>query len=196
MPSMTDRFTQGNAIRYLASELPVAGLIEQIDAHPEIWDTHTMRTEAYATPHGKVSDIWVRYNDWSHFHGDQAAFNEEHDSVWYPVVGVIPASVALAKMVMALVGGDRLGGVLITRIPPGGRVEPHIDTGWHAGYYAKYAVQMKGNADQAFQFDGEKLSSEPGDLYAFDNSKTHWVTNDSDTDRMTFIVCIRGQHQE
>lgn len=96
---------------------------------------------------------------------------------------------------MAIVGGDRLGMVLITRIPPRGRVEPHIDSGWHAGYYAKYAVQIKGNAGQAFHFDGESLSPEPGDLYTFDNSKLHWVTNDSDEERITCIICIRGSHE-
>jgi len=150
-----------------------------------------MRTEAYATPHLTVSDVWVRYNDWANFKGDQAEFNDVHEPVWYPVIHKIPAAWSLARKVMRHVGGRELGGVLITKIPPGGEVKPHIDTGWHAGHYEKFLVQVKGNSSQAFQFEGESLSAEPGDLYTFDNSKLHWVTNDSDSDRISLIICVR-----
>lgn len=94
--------------------------------------------------------------------------------------------------VLSYVQGERLGGVLITRIPPGCMVRPHIDTGWHATYYDKYAIQLRGNGKQAFHFNDTSLSAMPGDLYTFDNSKLHWVTNESDEERMTLIICIRG----
>lgn len=183
------------SIRHLSSGFDVAPLVQQIEAHPEIWNTHRMRTEQYQTPHNAVSDIWVRYNAWDKFTGDIAAFNGPHESVWYPVVDTIPAVRGLVQDVYNSVNGSELGGVLITRIPPGGEVKPHVDGGWHAGYYDKYAVQLKGNAQQAFCFEDSRLSPEPGDLYTFDNSKLHWVTNDSDSDRMTLIICIRRQEQ-
>ena len=183
--------TQGQSIRMLASGLHVAGLVKQLNKHPEAWNTHNQRTTAYATPHKSVDDIWVRYNDWANFKGDRVAFNNAHTSVWYPVVTDIPDAWSLARRVMRRVGGWRLGGVLITRIPPGGEVKPHIDTGWHAGYYEKFAVQIKGDRDQAFCFEDGELSAEPGDLYTFDNSRCHWVRNDSDKERITLIICIR-----
>ena len=182
-------------IRHLSSGFDVVAAVAQIDAHPEIWNTHRMRTELYGTPHNGVSDIWVRYNAWENFTGDIAAFNAEHVSQWYPVIKVIPAVAVLVHDVFDQVGGKELGGVLITRIPPGGEVKPHVDSGWHAGYYEKFAVQLKGNAQQAFCFEDARLSPEPGDLYQFDNSKLHWVKNDSSEDRMTLIICIRRQSQ-
>jgi len=183
--------THNESIRLIASGLGVSGLVRQLDDHPEVWNTHTQRTTAYETPHKAVDDIWVRYNDWANFKGDRVAFNDAHTSVWYPVVGKIPRAWSLARRVMRMVGGRQLGGVLITRIPPGGEVKPHIDTGWHAGYYEKFAVQIKGNKDQAFCFEDAHISPEPGDLYTFDNSRLHWVRNDSDEDRITLIICIR-----
>lgn len=177
-------------IKALASGFEVRPLVDQIDAHPEVWNTHTMRTQQYV--HSDVSDIWIRYNDWANFHGDPAAFNDRHEAVWYPVCDVLTQVQPLVDRVMKHVGGMELGGVLITRIPPGSGVAPHIDGGWHAGYYEKFALQLKGNQDQAFCFDDAQLRPEPGDLYTFDNSKRHWVTNDSDSDRMTLIICIRG----
>lgn len=166
----------------------------QIDEHPDAWNRHRHRTELYGTPHNGVSDIWVRYNAWSNYDGDWSAFNGPHVSVWYPVIAQLPAVWSLVRKVKRFVGASDLGGVLITRIPPGGRVAPHVDGGWHAGHYAKYAVQLMGNRDQAFCFEDAELRPEPGDLYTFDNSRTHWVTNDSDEDRMTLIVCLRGAH--
>lgn len=179
------------SIRKLASGFDVKPLRDQLVRHPEAWNRHTLRTETYQTPHRSVSDIWVRYNAWDNFNGDPAAFNGEHESSWYPVVHDIPAAWSLARRVVRHVGGGRLGGVLITRIPPGGEVAPHIDRGWHAGYYEKFAVQVAGNDEQAFCFEDSQLRPEPGDLYTFDNSRLHWVTNQSDSERITLIICIR-----
>ncbi|HSB74281.1 MAG TPA: aspartyl/asparaginyl beta-hydroxylase domain-containing protein [Terriglobales bacterium] len=170
----------------------VAPLVAEIAAHPEVWNQHKLRTESYGTPHTQVSDIWVRYNPWRNFNGDAAAFVlEPHESEWYPVAESIPAVVRLIDQVMQEVGGKELGGVLITKVPPGGEVAPHIDQGWHSRYYEKFAVQLLGNQDQVFWFEDCELRPEPGDLYTFDNSKLHAVYNRSDEDRMTLIICIR-----
>ena len=176
----------------LGVRLDVTSAVEQIEANPELWNQYTLRTERYGTPHNAVSDIWVRYNAFENLNGDPVSFTQmPHRSEWYPCVNDIPAVKRLAENVYKLVGGTELGGVLITRIPPGGEVKPHIDTGWHAEYYSKYAVQLKGNKDQTFYFEDCELRPLTGDLYSFDNSKLHGVKNDSDEDRMTLIICIR-----
>jgi aspartyl/asparaginyl beta-hydroxylase (cupin superfamily) len=94
---------------------------------------------------------------------------------------------------MTMVKGEKLGGVLITRIPPGAVCKPHVDPGWHARHYQKYAIQIEANPQQAFHFAGVSLVTGPGDLYWFDNAHEHWVTNDSDADRVTLIVCIKNE---
>lgn len=179
-------------IQHLASGFNVAPLIRQLDAHPELWNEHTLRTDRYQTPHSDVSDIWVRFNAWENFDGDPAKFTmEPHASAWYPCIAKIPAAWSLVRKVMRHVGAKQVGGVLITRIPPKGEVKPHIDSGWHATHYEKFAVQIKGNVDQGFYFDNGALHPLPGDLYTFDNSFCHWVKNDSDQERITLIICLR-----
>lgn len=179
-------------IQLLPMRYNVAQALQQIAANPDVWNRHRDRLERYGSPHTAVSDIWVRYNDIANLGDDpQPFFQSEHESVWYPVIDQIPAIQDLCLQLMRDVQGKQLGGVLITRIPPGEQVKPHIDTGWHAGFYEKFAIQLMGNAEQAFHFDGHSLSAEPGQSYTFDNSQLHWVTNDSDQDRMTLIVCIR-----
>lgn len=62
----------------LAEGFDAAAIVAELDAHPELWNEHKARTTFYEGPHGGVSDIWVRYNDFANFAGDLAAFNEPH----------------------------------------------------------------------------------------------------------------------
>jgi quercetin dioxygenase-like cupin family protein len=177
-------------IKLLRARLPVQQLHAELLAHPELWNQHKARTEQYA--HSAISDIWLRYNDLANFKGDLESFNAEHESVWYPSFDLLPASVPIIFNTMRFVMGERLGGVLITKVPPGGRVEPHSDHGWHATKYQKFAVQIAATDEQAFCFDEMQLITAPGDMYTFDNQKLHWVENDSDEDRITMIICIES----
>lgn len=176
-------------IKLLAAGIDVSALHAELLAAPELWNEHKQRTDMYA--HSNVSDIWVRYNDLANFKGDMATFNDQHESVWYPSFDKLPGVTDIVFNTMRFVMGERLGGVLITKIPPGGEVKPHIDRGWHAEYYQKFAVQIAGNADQVFCFDETELVTETGDLFTFDNQRKHWVTNKSDVDRITMIICIK-----
>lgn len=176
-------------IRHITSGYDVAEAQRQLE-NPAVWNRHRLRTEAYNTPHRAVSDIWVRFNDPALL-DDPERFFGPHQAVWYPVVTDIPAIWALTRKVFRRVGGKELGGVLITKIPPGGRVEPHVDGGWHASYYEKFALQIQGHKEQAFCFEGAELRPETGDLYTFRNDVLHWVTNDSQIDRITCIICIK-----
>lgn len=177
----------------LPQRYDVSEAVRQIEACPSAWNRYRHRLDAYGSPHSPVSDIWVRYRDIAQLGPLEPGvfFNTEHESVWYPVADEIPAVRALACRLYRDVGGKRLGGVLITRIPPGEQVKPHVDAGWHAGFYEKYAIQLAGHPKQAFHFEGVSLSAPTGAVYTFDNSKRHWVTNDSDVPRMTMIVCLK-----
>jgi hypothetical protein len=172
--------------------LDVSQAVKQLDAHPQVWNRHSLRREAYV--HQQVDDIWVRYNAWENFTGDAAAFNGPHESVWYPVVHEVPALWSLARQAKRMACATQLGGVLVTRIPPGGSVAPHIDRGWHAETYRKLGVQIAGHEQQVFWWDdGERTEHRPltGDVYEFRNDVLHGVDNDSPVPRITLIVCCK-----
>lgn len=171
-------------IRLLASGLNVEPIRAALAQNPHLWDRHTARTESPNSPHHGLSDIWAR------FAPPGANGSADHDAIWYPEADCLPLR-ALVYPLMASVHGNRLGGVLITRIPPGGECRPHVDHGWHASYYDKFAVQIAADPGQAFCFEGEQLVTAPGDLFWFDNSHLHWVTNPTPHERITLIVCIK-----
>lgn len=169
----------------------VSRLQDQLITQPQLWDTIRHRTSHPQSPHREVSDIWVRYNPIENYQGDMQAFNAEHDPEWYPVADKLPEAVRIATDLVVQLNGLMLGAVLITKIPAGKQVYPHIDQGWHARHFEKFAVQVKGNDRQTFHFENESLVTHDGDLWWFDNAYPHWVTNASDEDRITLIICVR-----
>jgi hypothetical protein len=139
--------------------------------------------------HAEMTDIWVRYNDPANI---GPHFNDEHDSVWYPAYYALPELRSILFGLMAMVEGERLGGVLITKIPPGGKIAPHVDGGWHAGYYEKYFIPVQNDDGAVFGFEDGVIRPAVGDVYWFNNSNPHWVENHSSRDRIALIVCIRS----
>lgn len=183
-------------IRILRRGVAIAPLLQQLEAAPELWDENVFRTEhnyGAKGPHAKISDIIVRFNDWANWTGDRAAFNAEHESVWWAPYDKLPYIQPLVFDLMRMFCAERLGMVLITRIPPHCNVGKHIDKGWHAEHYLKFGVQLKAAPGQLFCYEGYSLETQPGDLFAFDNSKTHWVENPTDEERITLIICMRLQ---
>jgi quercetin dioxygenase-like cupin family protein len=174
-------------IKLLFGGVNVAPLQWALAEHPELWDQQSSRTEDPASPHHGLSDIWARFAA-----PDTMQEDGSHESMWYPAADLLPVR-EIVYPLMNAVQGDRLGGVLITRIRPGQTCKPHTDPGWHARYYQKFAVQIQSAPKQAFHFEGESLITKPGDVFWFDNAFTHWVTNESDVDRITMIVCIKTE---
>jgi hypothetical protein len=171
-------------IKLLTWNIPVQQMQWALKLHPEYWSENTARTEHPSSPHHDTQDIWARFSP------PGVDGSQPHDSEWYPCADYLPIK-NLVYPLFNYVQGTRLGGVLITRIPPGKSVKPHTDPGWHARYYEKFAIQIESAPEQAFHFDECSLVTKPGDVFWFDNSFKHWVTNDSSVDRVTAIICIR-----
>jgi hypothetical protein len=171
-------------IKLLSSGVNVAPMLWALHEHPELWDENRARTRDAGSPHHELHDIWARYA------APGVDASKPHEAVWYPCANLLPVR-ELVYPLMSVLHGDQLGGVLITKIPPGKSCKPHSDPGWHARHYQKFALQIQSHPKQAFHFESQSLVTKPGDLFWFDNQYTHWVTNDSDQDRITMIVCIR-----
>ena len=179
----------------LLGRLDVSELVAQIDAQPELWGQSPFRT--LHPTFAATDDIWVRYNDLAKFPDGLAGFNDEHIPVWYPALAKLPALRPIIFGVMAAVQGEMLGGVLITRVPPGRSIKKHADSGWHVDFYSKFYVCLRNPPEAPFMVLGddgqeEALRPRPGEVHYFDNRRPHWVENTSDAEeRMTLIVCIR-----
>lgn len=181
------------SFRKLDLAVNVKDLQVNLVAHPELFGKWTERFANPASPHREVTDIWVRYNDITPFLEGRpmTEFADEHDSIWYDVADMLPEVKDVVYDIMRHVEGERLGGVLITKLAPGGKVYPHTDSGWHAKYYDKFYVPLLNSKGSKFCFDDGDIVAKEGEVYQFNNSYNHWVENESTTDRITMVVCIK-----
>lgn len=145
--------------------------------------------ELCQSPHLDMTDLWIRYNKYEL--KDTENFNEEHTSVWYPEAVVVPSVVSLVLQVCDLVRAERLGGVFVTKLPPGGKIERHVDSSWHSHYYDKFMVAVQNDEGADFCWDSGVLKAKAGDVWRFENDVPHWVENNSDRDRIVIIISIR-----
>lgn len=180
--------------RKLDLNVNVEPLKKALTRHGNLFGQYPYRADFENSPHAQMNDIWVRYNDVKPCieTGDFSTFANEHDSIWYDCIKKLPEVIKPIFEVMHFVNGERLGGVLITRLPPGGEIKAHTDSGWHAKYYDKYYLAIKNKPGSNFHFDDGVITPEEGEVYWFNNSKRHWVINDTKTERIAMIVCIRG----
>lgn len=178
----------------LAEGINVQPLIDALVANPGLWDSHTSRKDDPESPHKQMSDIIVRYNDPALLNGARAAWNGPHIPVMWPAWHALHALRDVIYSLVAFLRPMHVGAVLITRIPPGGRIETHIDAGWHAEYHnTKVYLPIKANDDCVNTCLDERAVMRAGELWTFNNLVPHGVENNGDSERITLIVCMRTE---
>ena len=120
------------AFRKRDLKLDIKPLQDELLRHPEYFGEYSERYAHPMSPHRESTDIWFRFNDVAPFERgekDFSTFCDEHESVWYDVAHKVPIIKDMAAEVMNEVGGTELGGVLLTKLPAGKRIYPHVDSG-------------------------------------------------------------------
>ncbi len=183
-------------IRHISATQPI---LDELDNQPELWNFYNFRTQFYPnSPHRYVSDIWLRYRDYADFNKDDPVeFGNNPDANyenWYGIAYLLPHVMQMIHNLVITENIERLGGCLITKIPPGKMVYPHVDKSYHAEFYKdKYLLLLQGDIQQAFCFDGEMHKGNAGDLFWFENQSEHWVENNSDIPRISLLIAARNK---
>lgn len=170
----------------VAEGIDVLPLLLELQRQPELWDMHRERKDTAGTPHSEMSDIWIRHAE------SRSEFERPHFARWYPAYQRLPSARKIIFDAMARVQATHLGGVLITRIPPHGKIDAHTDVGWHPSFYnCKLYVVLESNPSCIFRVEDERVAMQQGEAWRIDNTKEHDVVNDGETERMTLIICMR-----
>ena len=167
--------------------LPVDHLVETLELHPHLWDQNKLRTTFENSPHAQVRDIWLRFNETPE-PGQEATLLDKHESIDYPAYEQMPAFRSTVMNIFAYVGGERLGRVLVVKLPPGASITPHIDSGSHAVYYERFHLCLQAGPGCHFRVGEDWVEMKAGELWWMQNQIEHEVTNESDVDRIHLIV--------
>lgn len=177
--------------RLIGRGLPVQPLLDQIDAAPHLWGSRGTRQKGNS-PHRDASDIWLRYM------APELLFRHNiltpHESVWYPESEVLSGVHAITVEIMCHLGGLlELGGILLTKIPPGKEVYWHNDRGaWHAEHFdLKTWTILRGNGQCVNHVENESMVWRTGECWHHSNMLEHRVQNQGETERICLIVCTK-----
>lgn len=184
----------------IAQGVDVGPLALEIARQPGLWNQHMRRLTIDGSPHRETDDIWLRYKESASNEksGDWTSFYAEHDPVWYDGYYALPAARKLIFDLMARVEGERLGGIIIYRVPAGKQIYVHTDEAWHAQYYEKFNFSIKSQPGCVFYYpkNDEGMESNTGDVFWFKNTVPHGVLNQSKEDQIIMTVCIKTHQKE
>lgn len=173
------RLTEGVQI------LPVmAALVRQ----PGLWNADPLRQVFEKSPHSQVDDILLRFGVKS----DNIDIGDQLEATDREAMSQLPGVKDHCLNIMRLVGGSRLGRVIVTRLEPGKKIAPHADTqGEYAKYYTRYHLVLQGLPGSMFICGDETVNMRTGELWWFSAQDEHAVINNSTDDRVHMLIDVR-----
>lgn len=174
----------------------LSGIHEEVDAanvelesNSDLWGYLPLRTSFEGSAHSEVVDIPLR--------GPELKMSKTLDMLQgeilcinYPAMARFPHIYHLCLNLMSFVKGEMLGRVVITKLPPGGKIDPHIDEGEAADLYDRYHVVLNADEGNTFVVDGEEQVMLEGEIWWINNHDIHHVENRGEVDRIHIIVDI------
>lgn len=185
--------------RKVIDGLLVKPLLAQLARCPELWGAPSEWThgkERFSVIHQAdlaKSHIVLRYNRTppgrllSPRHWDR------------PAIFALTEARLLALQVLISAGVQPpIGRMTISRLPPGGRILPHIHLveGGRPRIFDTYQIPLQVDEGVLFGCGHEAIWMQPGTAWTFDNQLTtgrggHWVENNSQRDRISLMVDLR-----
>ena len=173
----------------LADSIDVLPAMRELATQPDLWDQHPLRTQHPDTAHADVSDIWLWFNE---IPEDPSAVINDIQTVPYPAWTQLPSLRRLVLDLIRRVDGVQLGRCIVTKLPPGGQITPHVDQGAPAEFYTRYQIALQSLPGALFHCGEETVNFHTGQVWWINNRVKHSVVNNSADDRIVCIVDIRS----
>lgn len=158
---------------------PIMGVLVR---HPELWNENDVRTTFEDSPHTEVDDVLLRFG---------SPDGDDLEAMDLPAMHILGAKETCLN-IMRLVGGSRLGRVVITKTATGKRIAPHKDVlGEYSKYYTRYHLVLQGLPGSLFHCGDETVCMQTGQLWWFDAHAEHAVQNNSQDDRIHMLIDVR-----
>lgn len=167
----------------IAEGVVVLPIFHTLMRNPQLWDQDTTRTTFEGTPHDEVNDVLLRFGP---------PDGNDLEATDRPAMKLLPEVKKLALDVMRMVGGSRLGRIVVTKLEPGSKIAPHADTmGAYSKYYTRYHIVLQGLPGSMFGCGDETVNMLTGEIWWFDASAEHYLINNSKDDRVHLLVDVR-----
>lgn len=156
---------------------------------PQLWTMDTFWKDSAQPIFRDVDTIYLRF--------PAKDGSDPMEATDQPAFDLLPEARAVLFSVMGRVQGERLGRVLINRLPSGASVLSHSDRveGMTEKYYDRFHAVLQTNAGVDFRCGDEHVTMRTGDIWWFDNFTVHEVKNSGNTDRIHLVMDIRTRRK-
>lgn len=183
---------------HIASGLDVMPLAIALQMQPELWVADQYWKNHPVPVFSQIDSILLRFPTKAPYQFKSEAERQAYalivdpwESYDQPALELLPEAIPLVFGLMAKVQGERLGRVMINRMPPGSHILPHSDTTTGAKYYDRFHIVLQTNPSVEFLADDERGEMKEGEAWWFENASHHEVRNGGDCDRIHMIVDIK-----
>lgn len=189
----------GKNFEVVARGIQTAPLIERLDQAPELW-RWAERNSYPGSAHAEGKTILLRWAKTPQVDPPptpEAMVNlvlSTTEAEDYPASSALmpEAGEAVMAILERLRGyvGEQLGHVMLTRLPPGGRIARHTDEGVYADLYDRFHLCLAGDEGNTFRCGGETYHPKPGEAFWFNHKREHEVENAGALARVHLIVDV------
>ena len=174
----------------LATDMPVAGLLERLQNETALWEEDTRRSRFPNSPHAQAQQIILR---WAADQSIEAAFRDL-DCIDYPAIAELMPAVGrtYTACLSAVADAGHPGRAMLTKLPPGGQITLHTDEGLYADYYDRFHVCIDADENSTFTCGAEEVEMRPGECWWFNHKRAHSVFNGGQRDRLHMIVDVQS----
>jgi hypothetical protein len=172
----------------------VGGMQQVLWRNPQLWNQHPFRRTYQGTPHEDTDDIWIRYLP----EGQEGQMRDigSTESVWHKESEVLNDCVRSTVLdLMRATNSFTLDRLLISRLPPGGRILRHHDRGMaytSIPGLARYHIVIQGLPGSMFYCGDEEVNMKTGEIWWFNPLEEHSVCNNSAGDRIHLMADLRA----
>jgi hypothetical protein len=173
-------------------DVDVKSVLTQLEQHPDLFGSVPLRTSYEGSAHKEVQDILLRGPQIT---SEKTLSDLQHEvhCVNYNASRSLSEAYELCLELMYIARGTQLGRIIITKLPPGGKIYPHVDEGVAAEFYDRYHIVLNGSNGNIFTSGFEEVEMLTGQVWYINNHITHSVTNNSAEDRVHLICDIRNE---
>lgn len=173
-----------NNFKLVDSGIDTTDLLAALDKNPKLWNTLDYRKRGDTSAHYLVNDIIVRFDDPAHYTAGVHCINYKY----YDLLS--PALDDMINLVKDRLQATKIGRVVVTKINPGRKVLPHVDTEVSVKMYKRYHVCLYGAEGNMFSSGDETVTMRTGELWWFENKITHSCENTGSEDRVHLIFDV------
>ena len=167
--------------RLIASDIPVAPFLAEIQAHEDAWPIDTSRQDTVFVQR-ETHTIFLR----SAVNRPDVHGNENQESVATKISEDFPVAMAFLNNFANAEKGS-LSRAMIVRLKPNSAVDLHIDIGSYYLIRDRYHFVVQSASGSWFRCGNEQVRMREGELWWFDNKQHHCAFNESEEWRVHFI---------